>query len=185
MTESVVIKCQGNATAKLGELNIIQGHLKELTDENYLKLKNQIIQNGFIAPFFTWSKVNGIPKQKDLLDGTQRKLTLIRMLDENVSMPEDFPIVEIDAPDEKTAKKIILSLSSQFGKISEESLFEFAHMDFSFDDIADNFEFDAIKFDHFKSNFFEDELKEETKESEQAGPSLCPNCGFNMSEKEM
>jgi len=159
MTE-VVIKCQGNSTAKLGELNIIQGHLKELTDKNYSKLKNQILKNGFVAPFFTWSKVNGQPKAKDLLDGTQRKLTLLRMLDEKISMPEDFPIVEIDAPDEKAAKKIILALSSQYGKLSEESLFEFSHDLLDFEELSDSFEFDAIEMEHFEKNFYDKPIGE-------------------------
>jgi len=151
----IEIKCKGSSTAKLGEIHIIQGNLKELTDTNYLKLKDQIIKNGFIAPFFVWSKQNGKEKQKDLLDGTQRKLTLLKMLEEKIPMPENFPIVDVDAPDEATAKKIILALSSQYGKMSEESLFEFAYDLISFEEMVGSFDFDAIDFNHFKENFFD------------------------------
>jgi len=121
-TKMIAIKCKGSSTATLAELHIIQDDLKELPFNSYIKMRNYILERGFIAPFFVWSTQNGRPKRKDIVDGTQRHIVLTKMKAEGEEIPDRFPIIEIDAPDEKTAKKDILALSSQYGKISEHSI---------------------------------------------------------------
>ena len=65
----ILIKCQGSSLAKLEELYLMQGDLKELPYSAYEKLKANIMDRGIIAPFFIWSKINGKPKKKEIQDG--------------------------------------------------------------------------------------------------------------------
>lgn len=150
---NVQIKCHGSHTAKLDDLKIIQGDLKKLSEKSYSKLKQQILDEGFIAPFFVWDHHGEL----NLLDGTQMKLTLIKMQEEGIELPDEFPVVKVDADNYKQACKRILALSSQYGKISKEGLDAFMkRADISFNEVEEEFEFDAIDFDEFRDEFDKD-----------------------------
>lgn len=143
----VVIKCKGSSNLKLDELIPFQGDLKSLSDENYKRLKDQIFSLGFIAPFHIWSHCEGKERaDKDLLDGHQRLKTLLQMRDkEKIAMPDEFPIVEIDASSYQKAKEAVLAISSQYGEISEDGIRNFiADTDITLEDVSENFHFDAV-----------------------------------------
>jgi len=148
----VEIKCKGSRTAKLDDLKPLQGDLKELSEENYNKLKTEILELGFSAPFFVWSHVEGVERETlDLIDGHQRQKTLICMREEKIEMPDEFPIVEVDAKSYKQAKKKILAISSNYGTMTTLGLESFMQdVDMKLDDIANSFTFDAIDFDVMK-----------------------------------
>jgi hypothetical protein len=72
------------------------------------------------------------------------------MREEGIGMPKTFPIVIVEADSYKQACKRILALSSQYGKMSHEGLKEFMNRsDISFNEIEEEFEFDAIDFQTF------------------------------------
>lgn len=107
----------------LEELNIIQGDLKALSDENYKKLKKEILGEGFKIPFFVWLDKEG---KKKVIDGTQRLITLNRMKSEGIDTTGNYPICTIEARNEKDALKTILAISSQFGTITTDSIIKFS-----------------------------------------------------------
>ncbi len=134
----VNINIESKEYAHLEDLNIIQGDLKSLSEENYQKLKLQILDEGFISPFYVWDDKGTL----NLLDGTQRKITLERMLNEGIAMPEKFPIIKIPARNSNHAARLILAISSQYGKVSEESINKFNEKFEIFD--MTPFSFDAL-----------------------------------------
>lgn len=147
---NVKIKCRGSSEAKLSDLKIIQGNLKDLSEVNYEKLKGEILDLGFSAPFFCWTMTKGRKRKTfDLLDGTQRLRALIKMQEEGIELPPKFPIIDVDADSYKQAKKKILAISSQYGTITQEGLIEFnKDLGLSFNDIQDSFSFDGLDFDN-------------------------------------
>lgn len=153
----VSIRCKGSHTALLSDLKIIQGDLKQLSDKSYNKLKQQILDEGFIAPFFVWINDGEL----NLLDGTQRKLTLVKMSEEGIELPDQFPIVQVEADSYKQACKRILALSSQYGSMTKDGLKDFMdRAEISFEEVEEEFEFDAIDFDEFKDEFKDSESGE-------------------------
>jgi len=138
----IEIKCDTKERLTLDEMTNLQGKLKTLTKENAAKLKKQIREHGFIVPFFVWrdGEVNYI------LDGHQRQDVLRQMEADGEEIPERFPVVYVEADDEKDAKKKLLAINSQYGKMTEEGLFNFMEeIDFEFEDLAD-FEFPTINY---------------------------------------
>ena len=109
----------------------LQGDLKDLSKENYNKLKNVLIKRGFRVPLFLWKdpnyrqevETNGEPLNSldikpvyYLMDGHQRQRVMIK---ENMS-PYEVPYILIDAKDEKEARAQLLEISSQYGTITQE-----------------------------------------------------------------
>lgn len=162
----------------LSELKKIQGDLKELSEENYIKLKNQILEFGFIAPFFIW-KLKG---QSRILDGHQRLSALDYMAAEGIKLPKKFPCVEIEAKNLKQAKKMILAISSNYGTMTTLGLEGFMEgINMSLEEVADSFTFDAINF-----NLMADVevLPPEQKKESDIDPTkmhlqhTCPKCNY-------
>lgn len=152
----VNVKIESKDYVRLEDLVIMQGNLKSLSEENYQKLKLQILDEGFISPFHVWND-NGEFK---LLDGTQRKITLDRMREEGIGMPEKFPCIMIKARNKNHAARLILAISSQYGKVTQEGLdafkseFEIYDMTpFSFDAFNVNIEqLDEVELDEKEEN---------------------------------
>lgn len=171
MKQKVTIACKGSEMVRLEDLVIIQKDLKELSKENYEKLKRSILELGFSAPFFVW-KHKGKLK---VLDGTQRKLTLEQMKLEGHELPSKVPAVSVEAKNEKEAKQKLLSFVSQYGHVTEEGLYEFS-VDAGFDAefLTDHFDLPNIDVEHFVDGYMrssperdetEDEVPEPPKET--------------------
>lgn len=156
------IACRGAISLPLSDLHILQGDLKDLSLENYQKLKNQMLTLGFSEPISVW-------KYQDKwwsLNGTQRIRTLGKMREEGYEIPE-LPVSVIEADTMQEAKKKILSLTSQFGNMTDDGLYEFmTEAELGIDDIED-FRFPEIDHDKFKYNFFEDPKDEKEDEVPQ------------------
>lgn len=148
--EPIRITCQGADTVQLNELIEMQGGLKELSEKAFDKLKAEILSLGFTAPFFVWRS-----PESDLrvLDGHQRLRVLRRLQQEGHAVPP-VPVVWVDAADENAAKRKILSFVSQYGRITDEGLYEFLHtaeMDLS---SLQNFDVPGFDLKDFTENFF-------------------------------
>ncbi|MBK8202452.1 MAG: hypothetical protein IPK68_09130 [Bdellovibrionales bacterium] len=52
--QRIQIKCRGAESVPYDKLNPLQGNLKDLSDENYSKLKKEILELGFSEPISVW-----------------------------------------------------------------------------------------------------------------------------------
>lgn len=169
-------------------LKIIQGDLKELATEDYHKLKKNILENGFISPIHVW--MNTDTGEYNVLDGTQRLKTLEAMQNEGYAIPK-VPCLVIKADSKDRAVKILLSLVSQYGKTTDQGLYEFVvsnSIDLEF--LKSSYripEVDLPKFidGYFNlENSFEDKNKELNQEDFSKFDHQCPKCGFEFDAKE-
>ena len=145
--KTIPIRCKGNRYLKYSELVAFQGNLKEMSKENYQKLRSAILKHGWIAPIFVWNK-------KEILDGHGRMLVLTELLKEGYSIG-DIPVVDVEAKTRKEAAEILLSINSHFQSITEQGLYEFMH-DFELDlEGIKDFTLPDIDLSHFEASFFE------------------------------
>jgi len=118
--KQIRIACKGSRTARLDGLEIIQDDLKELSEQNYGKLRKRIEEKGFDAPIFVWGD--------KILDGTQRVRVLREMVKKGWKLPNGkIPVCDIKATSLNDAKDRLLGYVSQYGKLSEDGLYEFIH----------------------------------------------------------
>lgn len=149
MPDKIRIECQAAATLAHTKLEPYQGELKDLSKENYQRLKAEILRDGFSAPIFVW-RHDG---HHYVLDGHQRLRVIQQMASEGFTIP-DLPVAWIDADDERQAKRKILALTSQYGNMTGQGLYEFMHnADLELDDLAD-FQFPEIDMPSFQMEFF-------------------------------
>jgi hypothetical protein len=166
----------------LSELNPFQGNLKDLSKENYNKLRKQIL-GGFKAPFFVW--LDPSTNKYMLEDGHQRYRVLTELKNaEKYTLPK-LPCVVIQADSEHEAKKNILEISSQFGNMSSQSLFEFASLNNIDLPTLEDFRFPEINIDAFKAEFFDMPIESDKEGAQELDESdfqefehECPKCGF-------
>jgi len=105
------------------ELKELQGNLKNFSDDAYIKLKNRILEVGFKYPFYVWyDKKNN---EHYYIDGHHRKKTLIKMKEEGISIPEYYPVIEIEGKNKKEAAAELLHLNSNYGKITPKGINNF------------------------------------------------------------
>lgn len=111
--KTVKIACTGADMADPADFKPLQGALKELSEEDYHRLKQLIIDFGFSDPVNAWDRDN----QKFIISGHQRIATLLRMRAEGYIVPF-IPYNLVDAENEHEAKMKVLGAASQFGKIT-------------------------------------------------------------------
>ena len=170
----VEIKCQGSMELPIDELKPFQGELKELSHESYEKLKAEILRHGFSEPIGVWKHET----EWKVLSGHQRLRTLLAMRDEGFKIPK-VPVSMIYAKDVKDAKEKILALTSQYGEITDEGLYEFmneANIDVSY---LDNIRMPEIDLGKWKDNFVDETAKDNTT-VEDIHLQTCPSCGFEF-----
>ena len=113
-------------------MTVMQGNLKLREDADYEKIKKSILTYSFSFPFFIWRS----GKTNYLIDGTGRHDCLLKMQEEGYLIPE-LPVVYIQCKNKTEAKQKLLRLNSQYGKMTKESVLEFAEdIDLNFDEIA-------------------------------------------------
>jgi DNA modification methylase len=126
-------------TASIADLLPTQGELKDLSTENYEKLKKNIERRGFIDPVAVWEDKNGI---KYILNGHQRQRVLA-----NEGWIEPIPYFNVPAKTLQEAAAIVLELTSQYGKITQEGLdAHIAKYDLPEAEIYEATHFDALSF---------------------------------------
>jgi len=115
------ITCRADFLLPLSEIVEFQGELKKRTSQDIKNIKDKILEVGFSFPFFIW-QYEGIYY---CLDGHGRIQALIELREEGYELPEAFPVVFIEAVDEKEAKEKLLQGLSSYGMITTEGLAEF------------------------------------------------------------
>lgn len=150
-SKTVKITCTGAKTAAIEDLTHFQGNLKSLSFKNYQKLKAEIVELGFSEPVSVWE--NG--GKMFILNGHQRTRTLIKMRGEGYVVPP-IPVSLIQAGSLKEAKKKVLALTSQYGVMEEDGLYEFMHESGITPVELDIYRFPEIDINNFVDNYFND-----------------------------
>ena len=130
--KTISIKCETKDYLKLEDMTVMQGNLKLREDADYEKIKKSILTYSFSFPFFIWRS----GKTNYLIDGTGRHDCLLKMQKDGYIIPP-LPVVYIQCKNKTEAKQKLLRLNSQYGKMTKESVLEFADdLDLNFDEIA-------------------------------------------------
>jgi ParB-like chromosome segregation protein Spo0J len=154
-------------------LENFQGKLKEIHKEEYDKFKKQIEELGFSEPISVWQH-----KGKNyILNGHMRIFVLKGMRVEDYLVPDKIPCNIVEASDWKQAKKKVLALTSQYGTMTRDGLYEFlSEANISLEEVAKEFRFPEIDFDVMNAEFSESEAKEKKEGKKKS----CPNCGVDL-----
>jgi len=123
LPKQIRITCKGAAMVLLCSLQHFQSNLKTLSEKEYAKLRKAIETSGFSFPLFVWRDKRGCHK---VIDGHQRLFTIQQMMKEGYTLAGGkLPVAWIEANSEKEAKKKVLLAASQYGRYTEESVYEF------------------------------------------------------------
>lgn len=121
MKKKIEINCRGAESVDFRSLTPFQGSLKSLSDQNYVRLRDELLRDGFCEPITVW-KTDG---KLIILNGHQRLSTITRMVtDEDYHCPL-LPISIVYCRDQNQANELVLALTAQFGEMSNESLADF------------------------------------------------------------
>jgi DNA modification methylase len=167
----IQVKCRGAELVSHTQLVPFQGNLKDLSEENYNKLKNEILSLGFSEPFSVWKSDDKLY----LLNGHQRHRVISKMVAEGFACPE-LPISVVEADSFEEARKKVLALTSQYGEITGQGLYEFA-MDsgLTAEEIKERFRFPEIDLDSWELEFFKDNTVDpQCDEDEAPEPPAVP-----------
>jgi len=175
--QTVDIRCKAAVNLDLANLTPLQGDLKELSQSSFNKLKQSILRHGITFPFFVWQNDG----KNYILDGTQRDRVLLKLVAAGYEIPP-LPCALIDAKDKREAAEKILLISSQYGRMTEESLDEFlAENDLSFLELADELELPSIDDAYFRDpNEFAATSADEQGRLDKKNPVTCPECGHEF-----
>ena len=130
--KTISIKCDTKDFINWHNLSEFQGGLKIRDEADINKAKTSILKYGWSFPFFVWTS----GKTNYVLDGHCRLLVLQALEEEGYIIPE-LPCVYIQAKNKTEAKQKLLRLNSTYGKMTKESVLEFAEdIDLNFDEIS-------------------------------------------------
>lgn len=130
--KTISIKCDTKDAIDWHSLTEFQGGLKIRDDADISKAKTSILKYGWSFPFFVWAS----GKTNYVLDGHCRMLVLKALEEDGYIIPE-LPCVYIQAKNKAEAKQKLLRLNSTYGKMTKESVLEFAEdIEIDFDEIA-------------------------------------------------
>lgn len=116
------IRCESRDSLRLQEMAPFQGELKSRTRGQLEELKSSISSEGLLAPFFVWRSSGG----NWLLDGHARLEALSSLAKDDPSILEqDLPVVGVEAGSVDEAKKALLQITSQYGKVTKEGAAKF------------------------------------------------------------
>lgn len=147
--ETVRMECEGSGVLPIEQLVPFQGALKTLSKENYLKLKAEMLAEGFSFPVFVWQHEGS----NYIIDGHQRINTLTKMKEEGYRIPP-IPIAQVKAPTYKSAKKKVLAAASVYGRIEDQGLYEFLNnAGIEIDEIIEKIDLPYVDLEKFKAGY--------------------------------
>jgi hypothetical protein len=118
----IQIKCTAPDTVTLGALTPFQGDLKKRTSRDLDALILSILTEGLLMPLAVWQTGDKLM----ILDGHGRYAALARMALTDASIiTQELPVIRVNAPDEETARKALLQITSSYGKISGSGIAKF------------------------------------------------------------
>lgn len=139
--QAVKTAVKGAAVVALEQLLPLQGELKTLDRDNYEKYRKSIIEHGITFVTHIW-KHKG---KYHVIDGHQCRFTLNKMKEEEGWKIPPVPVAFVEASTFEEAKRKVLIAASEYGKMSNKSLHEFAlTADIPFDEIVASFTLPSI-----------------------------------------
>lgn len=166
--KEIKIKCEGFSEVPISELIPLQGKLKSLSKQNYNRLKKQILRLGFSEPISVWRNNDSYY----ILNGHQRLRVLKEMVEKEGYTCPPIPINPVEAKDENEAKEKVLSLTSQFGDIENQGLYEFLqNTTIDVSSLEDNYRLPDVDFNEFLAEYY-DEPMTEGKTDEDSVPEV-------------
>lgn len=180
----IKIKCKGFTALPYQTLEPFQGNLKDLSEINYNKLKKEILELGYSEPVSVWQNDG----KYFLINGHQRLRVITRMIEKEGFECEPLPVSIVEADSFKEARKKVLALTSQYGNMTKQGLYEFAcETGLDAQEIKESFSFPEINLDlweleFFKSPNFEPGTVEEQGKLDEKKLVImqCPHCGENF-----
>lgn len=176
------ITCGSIELHDIDELQEFQGNLKELYKDNAEKLWRQMLKNGFADPFLIWENDGRL----NIISGHQRKRVLSIRREEGWEIPK-VPCIPVQCADTKTAKELILACISQYGKVTDEGLYEFmVENELDPDLLKLDFDLPNLDVDYFLDGYFGeggegnplDKGNNKNNPPGSKGKNItCPNCG--------
>ena len=136
MGEMLRVTCKTEDHLPYEEITLLQGGLKERTDEQVDKICRSVIKHGWAFPDFIW---HGEGKNW-CLDGHGRQAAIPRLIEMGYDIPP-IPIVYVQAKDKAEAKELLLKCISQFGTVTKKGFLDFVdfdldHLDFEIPNIS-------------------------------------------------
>ena len=155
--KEIKITCRGQKYLSIDQLKTFQGDLKELSEDEFEKLKRSILKYGFSFPVFVW--------QDYMLDGHQRIFVVGKLVKEEGYAIGDIPVVEIDAKNKTEAAEKLLVLNSHYAKITEDGLLGFvSEMDLDFENFAGDLNLPDFDMDNFLKKYKGNDNPEDSKD---------------------
>jgi len=150
MEKVIKIAVEGAAYLPIDSLEPFQGSLKRLERAEYEQLRKNLIENGFSFTVHVWQNEG----KNYIIDGHQRTFALKQMRDvEGYTIP-DLPVSFVHADTFAEAKRRILAGTSQYGRMTQDSLATFLReSDIPFDDVVATFHFPEINMEKFSAMF--------------------------------
>ena len=182
--KAVSIRCKGASEIRLEELIAFQGNLKDLSEENYNKFKNVILTQGFSEAISVWQNEG----KNHILNGHQRLRVLQGLQAEGYFVPP-IPVTIVMADNEKEAREKVLTLTSQYGEVTDTGLYEYMTMsgiDVSF---LENVRLVEIDQDKWIESYVDGSEKANTSKELDLSTfdkfkHQCPKCGFEWNDNE-
>lgn len=124
---------------------IQQNEFKDLTDVDRAKLKQSLVQNQFVEPFYVWESPDGILY---CLDGKHRSILLQELIADGVQVPEHLPATFIDCKDKHDAAQLVLIFSSTYAMITRTGIEDFVKLyELDMNAIMEQASFPMLSFD--------------------------------------
>lgn len=192
---AIRITCQGASALPYHELEPFQGNLKSLSEANYQKLRQEILELGFFDPILVWRAQTDDGPKNFIISGHQRQRVVKRMVEEEGFECPDLPINPIEADSWQEAKKKILAAISQYGKLEDQGLYEFmSDAGLTFQEVQASFDLPALDMDKFGEEYYDveppakpEKEKDEpaTKDPEEPQHLVVVSCDGESSQQEL
>jgi len=150
MDNQIRITCRGAIAVPYQQLVHFQGNLKDLSETAYQKLKATILKLGFSEPISVWENDGAYY----VLNGHQRLRCIKTMVETEGYVCPDLPVSIVEAVDIHEAKLKVLSLTSQYGDLTNQGLYEFmSQAEIGMDELTD-YDFPEIDLPSFDKEYF-------------------------------
>ena len=165
-------------------LKPLQGELKSLSQENYQKLKNEIVKTKFAFPIFVWQSGADV----FIVGGHQRVRCVKQMVEQEGYTCATLPCIFIEAANKKEAMRRVLQDVAQYGRIEGQGLYEFMHeAELGIEELLKEMDLPNIDMANFAVGFFgtpEKNLADgshvlDAEDFNNLGHT-CPKCGFEF-----
>ncbi len=91
----------------------------------------------------------------------------------------NLPTIDIEADNEKEAKELVLLISSRYGKVTDDGLYEFiVEGELNFDELREMIDLPEIDLNSFRRGYMPEAGEGEKEIGEIETSNKCPRCGY-------